>query len=47
MENVPLTVVVGVVIRLICELILKVTYCIVAKIKNRKKNDDRSKDHRS
>jgi len=46
-NNVLLNFFVGVAIRLVCELILKVTYYIAAKIKNKKKNDVPPKDHRS
>ena len=46
-NNVLVSFLIGVAVRLVCELILKVTYYTAAKIKNKKENDVPPKDHRS
>ena len=47
MANLLYTVLVGVLISIIYELIMKATYHIIAKIKAKKKNDEPTKTHRS
>ena len=47
MANVLYSVFIGVIVWLVCGLIKKVTYRIIARIKSKKKNDVPPKDHRS
>ena len=47
MTSVFYGVLVGVIIWVVCNLIEKATYYIITMIKNKKKNDDPSNDHRS
>ena len=47
MTNILYTVFVGVLISVAYDLIMKATYYIITKIKDRKKNDDTTNDHRS
>ena len=47
MVNILFNVFIGIMVWIVCGLIQKATYSIIRLIKNKKKNDDRSKNHRS